>query len=153
MQIDYLKNHPEHIDRLASWHFAQWHELLPNWTLADARIELASHRHGRHLPTTLIALADETLLGSVSLILEDHEELRQYSPWLASLYVDVSARGRGVGHALVDRLVAEARALGINPLYLYTEDRVGWYQSMGWTLLHETEFRNGRRVGVMSIAP
>ena len=45
------------------------------------------------------------------------------------------ARGSGVGRALVRRIEAEAAALGVAELYLYTSDAMGvidFYQRLGW---------------------
>ena len=55
------------------------------------------------------------------------------SPWLASLYVRPTARGRGVGARLVRHCVAHAAQLGVPRLYLYCEAAmVPWYRALGW---------------------
>ncbi|HEX9932869.1 MAG TPA: GNAT family N-acetyltransferase [Allosphingosinicella sp.] len=55
-----------------------------------------------------------------------------------ALFVDPVAEGRGIGRRLLDRLVAEARALGLPALTLTTEagsraERL--YRAAGWTIV------------------
>lgn len=152
MRIDYLCDHAHHAATLARWHFRQWQALLPDWSEADALDELKTHTRRRHLPTTLVAVAGERLCGSVSLLVTDHRSLPQYSPWLASLYVDDPLRGKGIGAALVRALVAEAAALGIGTLYLYTDDGQRFYESLGWEV-QEYAVLDGHRVVVMRVSP
>jgi len=153
MRIDWLRDHPRHVDALAAAHVEAFGALLPDWTVAQAAADLRSHTRARAIPTTLLALDAEggDWLGSVSLLREDHEGIRQYSPWLASLYVRPQARGQSVGAALVARCVAEAAALGVARLYLYcTSAMAGWYRALGWSD-HALVVLGPLRVQVMAI--
>jgi predicted N-acetyltransferase YhbS len=135
MRIAWLREHPQHIEALAVAHVEAFGALLPDWTVDQVVAELRSHLPVQAIPATLLALDDDDgeWLGSVSLLHEDHEHIRQYSPWLASLYVRPEARGQGVGAALVARCVAEASAAGVTRLYLYcTVALAGYYQALGW---------------------
>lgn len=151
MRIGYLCDHPRHRSPLAQAHVEAFGGLLPKWTHAEALAELESHRRRRAVPTTVVALERGRWLGSASLLRNDHEDIRQYSPWLASLYVRPESRGRRVGAALVDRCVADAAALGITRLYLYCiEDLCPWYRRLGWSE-HDRIPLGPLRVVVMAI--
>jgi len=52
---------------------------------------------------------------------------------MRSLTVDRSQRGKGVGHALCERLELHARELGIATLYLLTMDADGYFTAIGYT--------------------
>ncbi|HVF34760.1 MAG TPA: GNAT family N-acetyltransferase [Candidatus Saccharimonadia bacterium] len=152
-RIEYLAAHPEHVAPLATLHHAQWHAMLPGWTYATAFAELASHREGPAIPTTVVALAGDSLLGSCSLLADDHDHdaTRAYSPWLASLFVLGPYRRQGIGRALTARIVADAAALGVGTLYLYTHDAPGYYAALGWR--EHAKYRFGAfEVDVMAIA-
>jgi len=134
VRIDWLSAHPGHAAGLAAAHVQAFGALLPDWTVEEALVELRSHDRAATIPSTLVAL-DEAgdWLGSVSLLAEDHPDIPQYSPWLASLYVRPEARGAGIGRALVARAVAEAGQVGTRTLYLYCKpDVAGWYRTLGW---------------------
>jgi GNAT superfamily N-acetyltransferase len=140
MRIEYLADHPAHIDTLARWHHAQWGALLTDWREDAARAELATHTARCAVPTTLVALEETILLGSVSLLATDDERLPRYTPWLASLYVQPAWRGRGLGRALVERVHHEARALGCSAIYLYTTAAMNlraFYTRLGWRELEQ----------------
>jgi GNAT superfamily N-acetyltransferase len=153
MRIEFLDQHPGLVPTLAAWHHAQWGDLYDHWTLEVAHAELADHALRRSLPTTLVLLEGETLLGSVSLVLEDAPELcDQGSPWLASLYVLPEARGRGMGARLVRAAVATAAEQGVTELFLFTPEHAGFYERLGWRHLVRTALK-GTPVDLMQIEP
>ncbi|MFO1353008.1 MAG: GNAT family N-acetyltransferase [Gammaproteobacteria bacterium] len=148
--IDYLADHLDWAPLLGAWHHREWRALMPDWSLAEAIAELASHTGRRMIPTTLVAVRDGEPLGSVSLLLEDLPELRPYSPWLASLYVLPAARGAGIGRALARRAMQDAAALGVTELFLFSAGQQGFYQKLGWTRRAEFDC-HGQPASVMSI--
>ncbi len=136
MRIAWLRDHPWHVDALAAAHVEAFGALLPDWTLAQAADELRSHTRACAIPSTLLALDEQgDWLGSVSLLQEDHEHIRQYSPWLASLYVRPQARGRGLGKALLAHLAQRCVAEGLARLEWSVLDwnapAIGFYDSLG----------------------
>lgn len=162
MEIAYLCDHPVIAPALAQAHVDAFGALLPDWTVEQALEELKTHDRRRAIPTTLVAMGHTATepaatesgdwLGSVSLLQNDHDDIRQYSPWLASLYVKPEARGRGAGRLLVTRCVQEAAALGVSRLYLYCTDAVDYYRSLGWQVHDELQL-GPLFVTVMSIDP
>lgn len=152
MDIAYLCDRMSLAPLLAQAHVDAFGALLPDWTVAQAEEELRSHTRRRAIPTTLVAVEDDEWRGSVSLLQNDHDHLRQYSPWLASLVVRPEARRGGVGRALVSRCVAEAAALGVPTLYLYCTDAVDYYRALGWRV-HDQLALGPLWVTVMAIDP
>jgi GNAT superfamily N-acetyltransferase len=153
VDIRFLADVPGHVDTLAGWHHAQWSHLYEGWTLEQTRDELRDHATRRTRPTTLVALHDEALLGSVSLVDEDAPELGDRGDaWLASLYVVPEARGTGLGQALVRALVKFAAGQGVGRLWLFTPEHDGFYARLGWRPQGEAMLR-GTRVQLMDILP
>lgn len=132
LRLAYLADHPSATRQLAEWHHAEWKVLLPEWSVTEAEAELATHMGRRVAPTTIVALKDGTLAGSASLLIDDMPGTEAWSPWLGSVFVSPDHRRQGVGAALVDRVIADATALGFPTLHLFTTEAEGWYRPKGW---------------------
>ena len=133
MRFAYLSRMPALTREIGAAHYAAFADLLPMWSEAEAVAELQTHTGECTIPTTLLALDGERWLGCVSLLQNDHDRIRDYSPWLASLVVREDARSHGIGAALVQRCVDEAAALRVPTLYLYcTESLCAYYRRLGW---------------------
>ncbi|MBB5208717.1 GNAT family N-acetyltransferase [Chiayiivirga flava] len=154
MRLAYLSEHPALAPAVAAAQSAAFAHQLPDWSQAQALAELRTHTGTRTIPTTLLALDGERWLGTVSLLENDHDRIRDYSPWLATLVVRDDMRGRGIGTALVRRCVEDARALGIVTLYLYCVlSLVDYYARLGWTVVarvHVVAVASGDDVFVMA---
>jgi N-acetylglutamate synthase-like GNAT family acetyltransferase len=105
------------------------------------------------VPTTLVALeaGGGALMGSVSLIVDDLEPWKgKYSPWLASLFVHPSFRGRGVGAELVRRLVDAAGEAGVRTLYVFAARSEAFYERLGWSTVERVE-HHGYPSAIMAV--
>ncbi len=140
------------MQQLAEWHVAEWSPLIQGFNVPAMIAEFATHDGGLKIPTTLVALEDDELIGSVSLLDNDHDDIRAYSPWLASLYVRPDQRGRGLGIDLVRRCEDMAYRLGVERLYLYTSGQEPFYRKLGWQDVATVNLR-GVCATVMGIAP
>ena len=152
MEIVDLRQRPAYLPEIARWHLAQWGYMNPGQTLADVTTELESHLAESAIPTTYVAVEGEQPLGSASLIADDMDTRPELSPWLASLYVREDVRRRGVGEALMRRVVHRAAELGIERLYLFTPDQQAYYGRRGWVPLEDTDYR-GQAQTIMVLTP
>jgi predicted N-acetyltransferase YhbS len=141
MQIDYLTNHKHLIPELAQLHFNEWGRYRPNDTV-DARAERLRACCGKSaLPTIVVALSGAELCGSAMLIASDMDTRPDLSPWLAGVYVKVEYRNKGIGSALVTRIVTEAAALGVPRLHLCTDSPGTLYTRLGWSAVERTPYK------------
>lgn len=148
MEFAFLKDHPHFIDSLAEVHAREWSHLYTDWDEDIAREEfLTQHADGR-IPATLLLLDENTLAGSVSLVMNDLPTHLDLNPWLASLYVFPGYRERG----LAKRLIAEAARLfaqnGFPTFYLFTETQAARFARLKFRVLEESSL-NGRRIAIM----
>lgn len=133
-EIGPLRQWPSKLDELAAAHHAEWSALFgPHWSLDVVREELRQSAGDAVLPTSFVAMRDNALCGSVSLLVDDAEELRAFgSPWLGSLWVAPACRRRGLGARLVRHAMAEAAQRGVRRLLLFTPRHAGFYRRLGW---------------------
>ena len=144
MQIKFLADYPHFAEPLADYHYQEWKDILPWWTHAAALEELRDHTQRRTIPTTLIAIEGDQLLGSASLVHEDLTEedlpgLAALTPWLASVFVVPDRRGQGMGSALVEAVTDLAQSLKVPRLHLFTAGQEAFYTRLGWSVLRQVE--------------
>lgn len=148
MQIAYLADHPQYIPTLAEWQYEEWGHLNPGDSV-QGRIERLSQHQGRPgIPTTLIAVENDTVLGSAGLVINDLRTHPDLTPFLASVFVAPAHRRRGVATALVTQVKAVVQQLGLPVLYLITPDQQQLYARLGWQAQSDIEYR-GEAVTLM----
>ena len=154
IEIHYLAEHPEFVETLAQWHYAQWKSMMDDDSVARRVAVLTARSNWRAIPTILVAIEDDELCGSAALIESDMETRPGLTPWLSEVYVAPEFRRRGIASMLVRRMVDEARGLQIPLLYLFTTGpwREQLYAGLGWSVLERPSYRNVERV-IMSIRP
>lgn len=88
------------------------------------------------IPTALVAHEGDRFLGTVSIIACDEESRRQYTPWIAALWVEPEHRQRGIGAALVEEAAELAFGTGAARIYLLARaHRRRFYERIGWSVL------------------
>jgi len=150
MHIAYLVDYPQHLPTLAAWHYAEWGHLNSGDS-APGRIDrLRQHTGQPGIPTTLIALENDNVLGSASLVVNDLRTHPNLTPFLASVYVAPEYRRRGIASALVRQVMAAVQQLGIPTFYLITPDQQKLYARLGWKEQGYVEYR-GEWVTLMAV--
>src|SRR6201995_3842467 len=138
--ISDLRQQPEFLAPVADRIWRAWWQ--PNGhPLAYIEERLAENMQDTPIPLGLGAHHSGTFLGTASLIASDLDERPDLTPWVAAVWVEESARGHGVGAALVDAAARAAFALSFPRAYLCARAHMtGFYERLGWTLIE-------RRVG------
>jgi len=110
-------------------HHEFWTEV-PGASVEAMQTRIAAGQYRDMLPLTLAALDGDTLCGVVNLVDNDDENQPEWGPWLAGMVVAKPWRGKGVGSALVLRLLDEARRQG-HPRVYFGTDGPGFYTRLG----------------------
>lgn len=137
-----------HVATLAGWARAEWGHLNPGREAASAVAAFREHCGPAGVPSVFAALAGERPVGMASLVVDDMSDRPELTPWLASVYVRPEWRGRGLASTLVRRVEDEARAHGVERLYLYTPDQQARYRRLGWRDREARDYR-GEAVTLM----
>jgi N-acetylglutamate synthase-like GNAT family acetyltransferase len=135
--ISDLRQRPEFFDTVADRIWSTWWEWR-DVPLSYIRGRLQQNLNAESIPFALVAHEDRTFLGTASVISSDMEDLPQFTPWVAAVWVDPEYRKRRVGRALVTRAVDDVFALGISRAYLCApQERRNFYLRQGWLPLME----------------
>ncbi|MXP49675.1 GNAT family N-acetyltransferase [Pantoea sp. Eser] len=126
MDIMPLSAVPHFADQITEWQWRAFGE--PNSRDFFASI-VASSLSGADFPVTFVAVEAGKAIGTAGFWRCDLISRQDLFPWLAALYVDAPARGKGVSDALQQRVIAQAQ--GYSRLWLWSTfggcyDRFGW---------------------------
>lgn len=143
MEIRYLKEYRQWIPTIAQWFYDEWGDFYPNLTVNDITERLEQRTNTDTIPLALVAVEDNKVVGTVSIKQHDMDTRMQYSPWLASLYVEKTYRHKGVSVRLIQAGINKAIELGIKSIYLYTiiPKHKAFYLSRSWRFVETTRYR------------
>lgn len=142
LRIAPLAEFTHSIPDIAQWLHTQWRELYPGgYTPSDVAAALRTRLHTRQIPLALVAVTGTTVVGIVSLKINDMDSRPALTPWLAGLYVVPARRNGGIGRRLVHAAIAKARELQVEKLYLYTPTAEQFYATLGWQVLERTHYQ------------
>ncbi|MET9802134.1 GNAT family N-acetyltransferase [Streptomyces sp. NPDC006368] len=125
-----LSTDPARLDRARIHH---WLSTDAYWAIGRSR-----DKQDRAIDGSLNFGAYETATGELvayARVVTDHATFA----WLCDVYVDRSARGQGLGTALVEAVRDHFAPLGIKRIVLATEDAHGVYEKIGFQALAAPE--------------
>lgn len=131
VHITHLFEVPHHRISVASLIHDEFWTEVPGASVQAMAERIAQARSADAVPLCLVAVnhSDE-VLGAVNLVESDNDDHPEWTPWLAGMVVAAPWRSRGVGTALVQALLAHARRLGLQQVYLGS-DGPGFYTRLG----------------------
>jgi predicted N-acetyltransferase YhbS len=131
MHITHLFHVPQHRAAVAHLiHHEFWTEV-PGASVESMANRLALASSADAVPLCLVALNDNGQpVGAVNLVESDDDDHTHWTPWLAGMVVASPQRGQGIGTALVQALLKEARRLIVPHVYLGS-DGPGFYTRLG----------------------
>ena len=134
--IEPLANHTHHIHEMSAAFHREWSHLVPGKSVEWVEESFRSRVNSERLPMAFVAVNKVgDWLGTVSIKVEDLDLPDALSPWLSSLFVREPYRNRGIGKALVEKVLEACQNLGLPAVYLYTDSKEQFYLDLGWTLL------------------
>lgn len=142
-----LADFPQWIPTISTWFHGEWRELLGARSVTEIEAGLAKWIARDSIPTALVAVAGEEVVGTVALKAREFEQFGD-TPWLAGLFVVPQYRKAGVGMLLLRAAEKKAVSMGIHKLYLYTPCAQRFYQTLGWQARQELTV-HGAAVTVM----
>ena len=140
IKLDFLKNHPSHLPAIARWCAAEWPQYYDDGSYQSAYQYHLTTQQERVIPSGMLALSDDSLLGTISLLEEDMSIRPQYGPWLGCLYVDPQYRGRNVARSLINFATEHARSIGLEELYAWSHTMGAFIQRLGWQEIERVDF-------------
>ena len=147
MKIEYLVDNIIFAENVAGWIYDEFINGIRHGISYEQLLSSVKNCHKAELPIRLIAKEDNKCVGTVSIVQNDLK-CRDYTPWLAALYVEKAYRRNKVGEQLVERTKSIVKELGYNELFLRTENTSNYYRKLEWRFIESCEDEFGLKPDV-----
>lgn len=140
-----LREYPDDFPQVAVWVWQQWRVLEPGRRLTEAEQAVADEfiSHDAPFPACFVAFHGGTLVGMANLCGPETELAAPYdtaSPWITSVFVPETHRGRGIALALLTHMIEAARGMEIADIHIHTTDRQDLYRKAGFQEIGKTDY-------------
>jgi GNAT superfamily N-acetyltransferase len=149
-----ISEFPEGASAPLKWSLELWGNHIPGFSRSDwigfyEKAKGADYSHwdpaGTDQELIYLAVINHEVVGAIALVdFDDLEEFRHLKPWVAAFVVKPELRRSGIGTEMLAVLEGKAKTLGINRLYLWTEDQTAFYKRRGY------KFETSSRLGPLS---
>ncbi len=134
---------------MAEAHAREWGHLYAGWDQEAALADFSQEKADSVLPTTWVAHdSSGTLMGSISVVLDDLPGHPGLNPWLASLFVFPKFRGRGLGRVLTQKALDFLHEHRYPHAFVFTEDQVPFFSKFQFAVHAKTQAQ-GHEVTLM----
>lgn len=135
-EIVLLKDVPQYYEAVGRMIFEQWPKDCEGCTSGEGYADHLRERDGMGLRRTWVVLAkaNRSVIGTVSLLDQDLPERSRWTPWVASLLVHPDHRRKGLGSRLLRCATRYAlNVLGASVVYLWTDrTNIAFYKAHRW---------------------
>lgn len=132
MQIYNLDRKREYLEEVARLEYEEWADNpeIDKTNRIKKKIEKISSMFSNKYFCKLILVDNDELIGFISIFPSDCEEVKDLSPWYATMFVKEKYRKKGYSKILNDAILEEAKNRDIKTLYLKT-DLKNYYDKFG----------------------
>lgn len=124
-EIVKLADRPELLDQAVDWFSSKWG--VP----AEAYRESMEDSMNAAVPSWYLCLNGDNIIGGMGVIENDFHDRPDLTPNVCAVYTEPFFRCRGIAGRLLDFVVCDMHAHGIDTLYLLT-DHDSFYERYGW---------------------
>jgi ribosomal protein S18 acetylase RimI-like enzyme len=126
------------LDKCVSWMYDWWGKE-ENWSKEKVYAYMKASFNDKLLPMTIIAFNEnKEEIGMCHVTMRDLDCRPDIYPYIANLYIDKKYRNKGICKYILDAAIKEAKCIGLDRLYIYTE-HVGLYEKYGWEFIGNVE--------------
>ncbi|MBX2875482.1 MAG: GNAT family N-acetyltransferase [Saprospiraceae bacterium] len=142
MKLEYLADNQELLPIVAQWYFEEWGYLSEEKSLEKDIQRLHIYLNKDKVPLMLLAIEEDELLGAAQLKFREMSIYPEKEHWVGGVYVVEKHRGKGIARQILSELIAIAKSLEVETLYLQTENlEGGLYRRMGWKPIEQVNYR------------
>lgn len=113
-----------------------------SWVAGKHLAQLMRSNYFNDWETVFIAVQDDEIIGFCTFMKEDYYPENRYSPWISSIFVDESHRGKRISHQMIETVIHYAKVYNFSKVYL-PSDMTGFYEKCGFIQIDELKNYGG----------
>lgn len=125
-----IKEHPEWIQRAATWFHVKWG--IPESAYLESMRECQKTQEA--VPQWYIMIEQDEIIAGLGVIENDFHDRKDLTPNVCAVYVEEAYRNQKIAGKMLTLVCEEMKAKGIFTLYLVT-DYISFYERYGWEFL------------------
>lgn len=134
LEVVSVRTRPDLLPIMAEWLWHQWWKEEGR-TLEETQAIYAECCQEVGAPQTLILLANNIAIATVTLARKDLDERPNLTPWLAGVFVTPARRGNGYVYHLLGAFDAACREASVKTAWLFTNTAENVYLRAGWQVV------------------
>ncbi len=142
IRIEYLKEHPYLVKEISQLFYKEWSYLYTGKSLSDIENSISRRLNYDKIPIGIVATRNRQFAGTACLKEHDMSTRKEFSPWLAGVYVKEEFRNLGIGKLLIEKIIEIAKELKVRALYLYTDKAMDYYKNLGWEIISHEKYQS-----------
>ena len=132
------------LDKIINKHYTHWKQFSDQMNLEDTVYKFKNlYVDDKELPIGYAFYDDDKLIGFCTLKKEELAKYNQYYPWICSVMIFDEYRYQGYGSKMIELISNEAKTLGYNTVYLWTDQAPEFYEKIGFSFLQPVEKDDG----------
>ena len=125
---------------IAQWHHEEWLQYNEGRSLNQRIADYQDYLNEENIPSMFCLTDNQQTIGTAAIVACDMDGKEHLTPWVASVYVEQSQRGKGLGKVIMTQLMVETQKMNIKEIYLYTPDAVSFYEKLGWKVMEHCNY-------------
>lgn len=119
-----------------------------DWWAKDKNIKYNdlynSYLNKNTLPIIYALIINDTLIGMYELNEKDFIQNKEYTPYLANVYILEKYRGLGYSKCLIEHAIKKTKKMGYNKLYLHSKHE-NYYEKFGFKFKEKVNTEYGEK--------
>lgn len=118
-----------------------WKKLIEfaencSWEAGKHLADIMRNNEFKEWESVFAALANSEIVGFCTFLKTDYYPENRYSPWISTIFVSESFRGRRVSQKMIESVMKYAKKVGFSKVFI-PSDIIGLYEKYGFVKIDE----------------
>ena len=142
--VKFNKLKEKDLDKIIDKHYSHWKQFNDKLDLTEIVNNFKNiYTNEEILPIGYACFDDDKLVGFCTLRKDNLKKHTDIFPWICSVMIFDEERHKGYGTKMIGLVSEEAKKLGYDKVYLWTDKAPDFYKKIGFTYVMQVEKNEG----------